>query len=274
MNLIALAALTDNYIWILEDTLSAWVVDPGDAVPVLEHLDRHGLVLGGILVTHHHADHVGGINALCKARASDAPLLCLPAADGVPQAAYAACAPERVRLVHEGDVMTFPGFQARVLDVPGHTAGHVAYVCTFDAPASRTAAPVLFCGDTLFSAGCRRLFEGTAAQMLASLQKLAALPPDTRVCPAHEYTLANLRFARVVEPGNPLLLAHAQTCEALRARGLPTLPSTVSLERAINPFLRTGEPEVLLSVQRHAHAPGAQRPDEVFAALRAWKDHF
>ena len=213
--------------------------------------------LAGILVTHHHADHTGGVAEL---RAETGARVFGPARERIP---------EPYTPLQGGDVVQTLGVSFRVIDVPGHTAGHIAYFAD-----QVNGAPLLFCGDTLFSGGCGRLFEGTAAQMQASLDALAALPANTLVCCAHEYTMSNLRFARVVEPGNPLLLAHAQTCEALRARGLPTLPSTVSLERAINPFLRTGEPEVLLSVQRHAHAPGAQRPDEVFAALRAWKDHF
>jgi hydroxyacylglutathione hydrolase len=159
------------------------------------------------------------------------------------------------------------GLRFQVLDVPGHTAGHIAYVQT-----DAAAAPLLFCGDTLFSGGCGRLFEGTPAQMSASLAKFAALPADTRVCCTHEYTLSNLRFALAVEPGNAALAAYNEHCLALRAAGTPTLPSAIGLELQINPFLRCGVPEVVAA----ARAQGADAKDSVsvLAALRTWKNNF
>jgi hydroxyacylglutathione hydrolase len=166
-----------------------------------------------------------------------------------------------------GDRIEVLGHPFEVIDVPGHTAGHIAYVQRDD-----PAAPLLFCGDTLFSAGCGRLFEGTPAQMHASLAALATLPPVTRVCCTHEYTLANLRFAAAVEPGNPAIAAHTRHCEALRAASQPTLPSSIGLELEINPFLRCDRPEVIAS----ARSQGATDDDasSVFAALREWKNHY
>ncbi len=166
----------------------------------------------------------------------------------------------------EGDEVDVLGIRMRVLDVPGHTAGHIAWYS-----ADAGGQPLLFCGDTLFSGGCGRLFEGTPAQMLASLDRLAALPGNTRVCCAHEYTLSNLRFARAVEPDNTALLDYSRHCEAQRARQLPTLPSTIALERDINPFLRSRLPAVARTLQARTTAR-----DEagLFAALREWKNQF
>jgi hydroxyacylglutathione hydrolase len=213
MNLVALPAFADNYIWMLHDGRQALVVDPGDETPVLEALRTLDLVLTGILVTHHHADHVGGIEALRPVLRGP---VWGPAGETVPGPSEA---------LSEGDEVEWNGLRFAVIDVPGHTAGHIAFAC-LDAP----GGPVLFCGDTLFSAGCGRLFEGTAAQMHASLGKLARLPGDTRVCCAHEYTLSNLRFARAVEAGNAAITEHMAHCEKLRAAGRPTLPSSIALE--------------------------------------------
>lgn len=255
MNLLALPAFTDNYIWMLHDGHRAAVVDPGDATPVIEALDRHGLQLACILVTHHHPDHVGGVNAL-RSRLQGP--VWGPAREKIP---------EPFTPLAEGDGIEVLGLRFGVLDVPGHTAGHIAYV-----QQGVEKAPLLFCGDTLFSAGCGRLFEGTPAQMSVSLAKLAALPSDTRVCCTHEYTLSNLRFAAAVEPGNAARADHEASCQALRADGLPTLPSSIGLERRINPFLRCQEPEVVAS----ALAQGAAGDDaiSVLAALREWKNRY
>ncbi|TSE31262.1 Hydroxyacylglutathione hydrolase GloB [Tepidimonas thermarum] len=250
-----LGALSDNYIWLVHDGRCAWVVDPGDDAPVRRALQQRGLTLQGIWITHHHADHVGGVAAL---RAATGCRVVGPAGEALP---------EPVEPVGDGDAVQALGHTWRVLAVPGHTAGHVAYVN--EAPAGPRW---LFCGDTLFSGGCGRLFEGTPAQMLASLDRLAALPDDTRVCCAHEYTLSNLRFAHVVEPGNPDLAAYTQACEARRARGAPTLPSTIGTERRINPFLRCREPAVRQAI-RHRN-PAANSDVEIFATLRRWKDDF
>ncbi|MDR0274786.1 MAG: hydroxyacylglutathione hydrolase [Burkholderiaceae bacterium] len=255
MELVALPALGDNYIWLLQDGAQALAVDPGEAAPALHALRARSLVLTSILVTHHHADHTGGVAQL---RAATGAQVFGPATEPVPQPFTGVAGGSTVRAL---------GLSLQVIGVPGHTAGHVAYFCP-DAGGS----PLLFCGDTLFSGGCGRLFEGTPAQMLASLDRLAALPDNTQVCCAHEYTLANLRFARAVEPDNPTLLAYEQHCAALRAQGLPTLPARLETERAINPFLRTRQPAVAQAVRAHSGCPD----DEVavFAALRQWKNEF
>jgi hydroxyacylglutathione hydrolase len=255
MELIAIPAFADNLIWMLHDGRQAIVVDPGAAMPVAHVLDERGLRLAAILVTHHHADHIGGLAEL--SHRLDGPVYG-PAHERMPIA---------VEKVSEGLRFDLLGLDVRVLDVPGHTAGHVAYVVT-----EAGKAPWLFCGDTLFSAGCGRLFEGTPAQMNDSLGKLAALPGETRVCCAHEYTLANLRFARTVEPHNAALAEYEARCKALRAEGAWTLPSTIATERAVNPFLRAREPEVAASALAHGAASSAA-PD-VFATLREWKNTF
>lgn len=260
MTLVPLPAFADNYIWMLQDGRHAIVVDPGDAAPVFEALSQGRLQLAAILVTHHHADHTGGVAALHEA--TGAPVFG-PAHEPVP-------APF-TRLAR-GDHCEALGLRFEVIDVPGHTAGHIAYFLPADAGAG--AAPILFCGDTLFSGGCGRLFEGTPAQMLASLDALAALPGATRVCCAHEYTLSNLKFARAVEPGNAELTQYTAQCEALRARGEPTLPSQLATERQINPFLRSREDTVLRAVRAHAGLSAQTPQTEVFAALRQWKNEF
>jgi hydroxyacylglutathione hydrolase len=255
MELIALPAFEDNYLWLLHDGTQALVVDPGDAAPVSAALARLGLGLAAILVTHHHGDHTGGVAAL---RAATGAPVYGPAREQIP--------PPFTPLAG-GDQMQALGLAFRVIDVPGHTAGHIAYLA-----GDVDGAPLLFCGDTLFSGGCGRLFEGTPAQMLASLDALAALPANTRVCCAHEYTLANLRFARAVEPANAALAEYERHCQARRAAGQPTLPSSIGLERAVNPFLRSREATVTQAVRLQA----ASANDEVavFAALRHWKNEF
>lgn len=257
MNLLPLPAFTDNYIWMLHDTRQAIVVDPGDAAPVLHALQAQGLQLQAILVTHHHADHVGGVHALREATGAQ---VFGPAREQMP---------EPLQRLADGDTVEVLGLQFSVLDVPGHTAGHIAYYCP-----DMAGAPLLFCGDTLFSGGCGRLFEGTPAQMLASLDRLAALPGSTRVCCTHEYTLSNLRFARAVEPGNPALLDYSNHCEGLRALQQPTLPSTIALEREINPFLRVREATVRAAAQGFDAEAPQHDAVAVFAALRQWKNNF
>ncbi len=259
MELISLPAFTDNYLWLWQQDAHAVVVDPGDAQPVLDALTHHGLTLAAILVTHHHADHIGGVARLHHA--TGAPVFG-PAREDIPQP---------FTPVMEADQFTLLGLSVQVFDIPGHTAGHVAYFVA-DAPES----PVLFCGDTLFSGGCGRVFEGTPAQMLASLDVLAALPSNTRVCCAHEYTLSNLRFATAVEPHNTALQTYTAHCRSLRARGLPTLPAQLGTELQINPFLRTRHPDVQQAVAHHAGLSQTTRTDDVavFAALRQWKNDF
>ena len=176
--------------------------------------------------------------------------------------------PEPLQRVAGGQTIEVLGLRFAVLDVPGHTAGHIAYYVE-----KMDGAPLLFCGDTLFSAGCGRLFEGTPAQMLTSLSRLAALPAATRVCCTHEYTLSNLRFAQTVEPDNAALTQYRQWCDAQRAQNLPTLPSTIGLEQAINPFLRAHQPSLAVAAQAHNPACGND-PLAVFATLREWKNVF
>ena len=255
MELIAIPAFEDNYIWMLQHDGRAVVVDPGDAAPVIQTLRARSLVLDSILVTHHHADHVGGVPEL---QALFQPHVHGP---GLEDLSF----PHEAHL--GGETLSVLGQAVQVLAVPGHTAGHVAY---YLAPPGQD--PILFCGDTLFSAGCGRLFEGTPAQMQASLDQFAALDGRTRVCCAHEYTLGNLRFALAVEPQNLALQAHHRHCQQLRQQGLSTLPSTLALEQQINPFLRTRVPEVIHAA--HLHQPHATQPAEVLAVLREWKNRF
>ena len=255
--MIPLPAFTDNYIWMLHDGSQAVVVDPGDAQPVLDALRTHNLRLSAILVTHHHPDHVGGVDTLRDATGA---MVYGPARERIP---------EPLTRLNGGDACTVLGLHFDVIDVPGHTAGHIAYYCK-----DYEGAPLLFCGDTLFSGGCGRLFEGTPAQMLASLDALAALPGNTRVCCAHEYTLSNLRFARAVEPANTALADYEAHCKALRAAGQPTLPSTLALERRINPFLRTREASVVSAALTFDANAGASGETGVFAAIRQWKNEF
>lgn len=251
----AVRAFRDNYIWLVhgKDPQLVAVVDPGDARPVLDALARLDLEVAAILVTHHHADHTGGVRGILARRR-------------VPVWGPAG---ERVAAVTDpvagGDRATLDrlGLSFDVLDIPGHTAGHIAF----------HGHGAVFCGDTLFSAGCGRLFEGTPEQMLGSLDALAALPDDTRVYCGHEYTLANLRFARAVEPENQDIAAYSRRAESLRQADEPTLPSTLSLEKQVNPFLRCDRPAVRAAAARYARREPASRV-EVFAAVRRWKDEF
>ena len=252
LEVVPVKAFKDNYIWTLRAGGTAAVVDPGEAGPVLEYLAREKLRLAAILATHHHADHVGGIAEL------------LAAHGGVP-----VYGPRHepiatlTRAVGEGDAVHIPelDLELAVLDIPGHTRAHIAYY----------GAGALFCGDTLFACGCGRLFEGTAEQMYASLQKLLALPDTTRVYCGHEYTLANIGFARTVEPGNEKLAARERRDRATRDAGRPTLPSTLGEEKATNPFLRCREPAVVESVNKYLGSRVSD-PVRVFAAIREWKN--
>lgn len=250
-------AFSDNYIWMLDDGHHAVVVDPGDAMPVIDALESEHLSLTAILLTHHHNDHVGGVLELVEyqpAKVFGPAMEMLPVCD-MP--------------VSEGDDVNLasPAISLHVLDVPGHTAGHIAYTGVV------AGQPVLFCGDTLFVGGCGRLFEGTPPQMLASLDKLAALPDDTQVYCAHEYTLSNLRWARAVEPDNETLALFEKQCQEARHKNLPTVPSNIKTERACNPFLRARDPQVAKSAAVWANQSLPTEVD-VFATLREWKNGF
>ncbi len=250
--LIAVPAFEDNYFWLWHDGRHALVVDPGSAAPVEAALDAHGLSLRAILVTHHHPDHIGGIAGLAQRWSVRVIGPRDPRIGGLTE------------FVDGGDRVDLaePAASFEVLAVPGHTAFHVAY----------HGAGHLLAGDTLFSLGCGRLFEGTPAQMLESLDRIAALPAATRVCCAHEYTLSNAAFALAVEPGNPALQARVLQARAQRAAGQPTLPARLGDESACNPFLRVDEPAVRARV---AEGGGDTRSRVgIFASLRGWKDRF
>ena len=253
LDILPIRAFKDNYIWMLRSGENAVVVDPGDAQPVKDYLARNGVLLAAILATHHHPDHVGGIADLLAARAVP---VYGPRTEVIPAVTHALGEGDRVGIAELG--VTFS-----VLDVPGHTRGHIAYY----------GADSLFCGDTLFACGCGRLFEGTPEQMYASLQKLAALPGDTQVYCAHEYTLDNIRFARAVEPDNTALAEREKRERGRRDSGLATVPSTLAVELATNPFLRCTQPPVVASASRHSGSRLSD-PIGVFAAIRGWKNHF
>ena len=254
----ALPAFDDNYILLLRNRGRVAVVDPGDAVPVIDHLARSGEQLAAILLTHHHGDHVGGVGEL--AARHPVPIFG-PAAENIADVTQALVGGERI---------TVPGIDIdlEVIAVPGHTSGHLAYY----GPSLGTTG-ALFCGDTLFGAGCGRLFEGTAAQMQASLAKLAVLPAPTLVYCAHEYTQANLRFAAAVEPGSSAVRERVEDVAAARAAGRATVPTRIDVELATNPFMRWDAPEVRRAAAgRLGHAP--VDAVETFAAIREWKNRF
>lgn len=247
----AIRAFSDNYIWAVHDGRHCVIVDPGEASGTLAFLDRHELALCGLLLTHHHHDHVGGVDEIrarhpAPAWGPDDPRM-----------------PKNLRVVGEGDSVAIDELDLAfgVLETPGHTTSHIAF----------DGHGLLFCGDTLFSAGCGRLFEGTPAQMQASIDKFAALSDSTRVYCAHEYTESNCSFARKVEPDNPALAERCDRVAELRRHDRITLPSSIGEEKSFNPFMRTREPAVIAAAQRRE--PGrADSPEAVFGVIRRWKD--
>lgn len=251
LTLVPLPAFEDNYIWVLHDGRHAVAVDPGDPAPLDAFLDANRLALAAILVTHHHRDHTGGIAVLrrrhnCAVHAPDNPAI--------------AAATRRVRGGDSIDI-TEPALHFEVLATPGHTLDHLSYV----------GHGCLFCGDTVFGCGCGKLFEGTPAMMAASLDAILALPDGTRVCCAHEYTLSNIDFAKTIDGANPALLERERVDRDARARGQPTLPSTLALEKATNPFLRFHHPDMAAFAAGYLKR-AAPAPAEVFGAIRAAKD--
>lgn len=252
MHLLPLPALADNYIWTWRDGAGhALIVDPGEAGPVLDAA-ADGLQPIGVLLTHHHPDHIGGVASL-RARWPELPVF-------APVDGRITTASQRVG---DGDLVRIGDWTFETIAVPGHTVSHIAF----------HGHGLLFSGDTLFSLGCGRMFEGTPAQMLASLERLAALPDETRVCCGHEYTLSNAAFARVVEPDNPALLRRIEEAQTMRDAGQPSLPSTLAQERQANPFLRIDVPAVRAAIVDQAGHAISDRVD-AFAALRRWKDGF
>jgi len=249
----AVSAFSDNYIWLISSGgTSCAVVDPGDAQPVLEALQEHGLELEYILITHHHLDHIGGMRQLQEMSGAQV------------YGPHDSRIPGQSRMFAEGERVSLPllGLEFEVLEVPGHTSSHIAF----------HGHGSLFCGDTLFSVGCGRLFEGSPAQMQDSLDKLAALPADYRVFCAHEYTQSNCQFALAVEPNNAELVRRARDVEEARKQGKRTVPSSLGEEIAVNPFLRSRQDSVIAAARQKQ--PGAAPGAETLAVIRAWKDSF
>lgn len=246
-------AFRDNYIWAIHDDKNAIIVDPGDAAPVMAFLRDRKLTLNSILITHHHNDHVGGNRELLKQ---------FPVPVYGPAGEAIDTLTTRLK---ENDEITLTAFNLtfKILDIPGHTAGHIAYV----------GHGMVFCGDTLFACGCGRLFEGTPAQMYNSLGKLAALPGETKVYCAHEYTLANIAFARAVEPDNDALLKREFADREKRGQNIPTVPSTIAMELDTNPFMRSHVPAVMRAASERSGMSHA-KPVDVLATIREWKNNF
>jgi hydroxyacylglutathione hydrolase len=249
-------AFNDNYIWAIISDHNCVVVDPGDAAVVLTALEAHKLTLNAILITHHHKDHTGGVNELVTC--FDVPVY------GPENSPFNGI----THTVSEGDLVKVFGIDFTVLEVPGHTLDHIAFYSELN-----DQAPALFCGDTLFLAGCGRLFEGSPSQMLNAMDRFSELPPKTRVYCAHEYSLSNLAFAKAVEPDNTAIQEKIEACQILRSSNQPTLPSTIEDELLINPFMRSRNPSVIKQIAQK-EALNTDDATAVFAAIREWKNQF
>jgi hydroxyacylglutathione hydrolase len=255
MNIHPIPAFEDNYIWTVYNAQFAIVVDPGDAVPVINYLEKNKLKLLAILITHHHRDHIGGINDLVELY--NTPVYG-PRREKIPHLQYP---------LGEGDVVEFKqlNFRAEIMDIPGHTLGHIAYHWNGG----------IFCGDTLFTCGCGKIFDGTPEQLYHSLQRLSHLPDETLVYCSHEYTEYNTPFALICEPNNKALIQRIQDAESLRHDLLPTVPSTMQLEKATNPFLRCSEPAIMQQIEaKFSMKLPANDEQAAFIALRKWRDQF
>ncbi|UWM65040.1 hydroxyacylglutathione hydrolase [Enterobacter sp. CP102] len=251
MNLISIPAFQDNYIWVLvDDDRRCVIVDPGESEPVLTAIAENGWQPEAILLTHHHNDHVGGVPAL---RAKFPHLVVYGPAETQDKGT--------THVVKEGENVLILGWDFSVFATPGHTSGHICFY----------SKPYLFCGDTLFSGGCGRLFEGTPAQMYQSLQKIAALPDDTLICCAHEYTLGNMKFSASILPDDRAIQDYYQKVKELRAKNQKTLPVILKNEREINIFLRTDDIDLINKINQETNL---QQPEDCFAWLRSKKDNF
>lgn len=251
-DIIPIRAFKDNYIWLMQQGRNAWVVDPGDATPVIDYLRENSLELAGILITHHHSDHSGGIADL------------LNEAGSVPVYGFRNSKVRQLsHFVKEGDEVFCGELTLKVAEIPGHTLDHIAFYNN----------EIIFCGDTLFSAGCGRVFEGTYEQMYQSLMKLLRMPESAKIYCGHEYTLQNLSFAKEVEPDNVFIQNKIENVRQLLADEQPTLPSLLREEKNINPFLRCQENTVIQAVQKKTQT-SLTKPEEIFKGLREWKNHF
>jgi hydroxyacylglutathione hydrolase len=257
-------AFQDNYLWVILQNTSAWVVDPGDAEPIIKLFEDEGIALDGILITHHHNDHIGGVDRLVEW------------ANRVSHKSIQVIGPNHhsilglSRIVQDSDVVEiFPNIKVQVMAVPGHTLSHLAYYLPIS---NAVTTPRVYCGDTLFSCGCGRLFEGTPSQMYLSLKKIAALPDETLVCCAHEYTLSNIRFAQSIDKDNLDLNAWSDKANQLRNRMVPTVPTTLGFEKKVNPFMRCDESNIQNSAQENYGFPC--NGEETLAVIRKMKDSF